>query len=118
MAKIILTVRTVNITVVTVTTVIIKVTSVSSYATIVYYNATIVYHLVFITVKVVKQLQQWWRDNDDPNPLWHTGITFGSGFGYPSLIQSNLGNKGNFEVVVPYGKQLQHWWRDNDDPRY
>ena len=41
MAKIILTVRTVNITLVTVTTAITKVTSVGSYATIVYYKRNI-----------------------------------------------------------------------------
>ena len=47
------------------------------------------------------------------------GPTFGSGFdGLPSLIQSNYGIQGNFELVVPVGgqhPQLQHWWRNNDD---
>ena len=33
------------------------------------------------------------------------------------LVQSNFGQRGNFEVVAPYPQGgLQHWWRDNDAP--
>jgi lysyl endopeptidase len=35
--------------------------------------------------------------------------------GNPSLIQGNLGTKGNFELVVPWpGGGMAHYWRDND----
>jgi len=37
--------------------------------------------------------------------------------GNPSLIQSDFGTQGNFEVVVPYpGGGIAHYYRDNDDP--
>lgn len=37
--------------------------------------------------------------------------------GTPSLIQSNFGFKGNFELVVPMSDGgLAHYWRNNDDP--
>src|SRR5271157_1966818 len=37
--------------------------------------------------------------------------------GNPSLIQSNFGLKGNFELVVPMSDGgLVHYWRNNDDP--
>jgi hypothetical protein len=36
--------------------------------------------------------------------------------GNPALIQSTLGRKGNFELLVPQGHELVHFWRDNDDP--
>jgi hypothetical protein len=36
--------------------------------------------------------------------------------GNPSLIQSNFGTKGNFELVVPLiSGGLSHYWRNNDD---
>jgi hypothetical protein len=61
-------------------------------------------------------LQHFYRDNDDPKTPWAATATFGSNIvGSPSLIQSNLGNKGNFEVVVRIGGgQFQHFYRDND----
>jgi|GEM_PF-1071257 len=37
-------------------------------------------------------------------------------FGVPSLIQSSLGNMGNFELVVPLADPgLAYLWRDNDN---
>jgi hypothetical protein len=30
------------------------------------------------------------------------------------ILQSNFGNKGNFEVLIRLGDKLQHWWRNND----
>jgi len=32
------------------------------------------------------------------------------------LIQSDFGNVGNFELVVPLLGKIAHYWRDNDDP--
>jgi hypothetical protein len=45
-------------------------------------------------------------------------IVFAGPFsGTPSLIQSNFGIKGNFELVVPMSNGgLAHYWRNNDDP--
>jgi hypothetical protein len=45
-------------------------------------------------------------------------IVFAGQFsGNPSLIQSNFGLKGNFELVVPMSNGgLAHYWRNNDDP--
>ena len=45
-------------------------------------------------------------------------IVFAGPFsGNPSLIQSNFGLKGNFELVVPLSNGgLAHYWRNNDDP--
>jgi hypothetical protein len=40
-----------------------------------------------------------------------TGVT-----GDPVLIQSNWGNQGNFELLVPQGTVIRHYYRDNDDP--
>jgi len=35
--------------------------------------------------------------------------------GNPSLVQSNFGKQGNFEVVAPYSTGgIAHYWRDND----
>jgi hypothetical protein len=35
--------------------------------------------------------------------------------GNPSLVQSNYGKQGNFEVVAPYPSGgIAHYWRDND----
>jgi hypothetical protein len=62
----------------------------------------------------VGQLQHWWRNNDDPNMPWAKLATFGGNFqitGPTSLIQSNYGHKGNFEVIA----SNSHWWRNNDD---
>ena len=45
-------------------------------------------------------------------------IAFAGPFsGNPSLIQSNFGIKGNFELVVPMSNGgIAHYWRNNDDP--
>ena len=45
-------------------------------------------------------------------------IVFAGPFsGTPSLIQSNFGLNGNFELVVPLSNGgLAHYWRNNDDP--
>jgi hypothetical protein len=36
--------------------------------------------------------------------------------GDPILIQSNWGNRGNFELLVPQGKVIKQYFRNNDDP--
>jgi hypothetical protein len=70
------------------------------------------------------KIDHWCRENDDPKKPWSYTFTFGSNAIYhaAALIQSDYGNKGNFEVV--YGSQapseykgkLEHWWRNNDNP--
>jgi hypothetical protein len=72
-----------------------------------------------------------WVGDIDEVELFHRALTAGEvqsiasarafgkckGFGTPSLIQSNFGVQGNFEVVVPAaGGGIAHYWRDNDDP--
>jgi hypothetical protein len=77
-------------------------------------------------------LAHYYRDNSDPNLPWSGPTLFGQdmlslpiglGIGYVkavSLIQSNFGNPGNFEVVaLTYGadwQDLAHYYRDNADP--
>jgi hypothetical protein len=36
--------------------------------------------------------------------------------GDPALVQSNFGQQGNFELLVPQGNQLVHYFRNNDAP--
>lgn len=47
----------------------------------------------------------------DKSPI--KGVT-----GNPALLQSNYGQTGNLELVVPAGPRLLHYWRDNDAPSY
>jgi hypothetical protein len=48
-------------------------------------------------------------------PLEETALV-GPFSGNPSLIQSNFGRKGNFELVVPLiSGGFGHYWRNNDD---
>jgi hypothetical protein len=49
--------------------------------------------------------------------MFASGITGGQ----TSLIQSNFGKQGNFEVIAPViiggtGSGVKHFWRNNDDP--
>jgi len=70
-----------------------------------------------VVVREGNKLRHYWRDNDDPTFPWNKGVLFGDNVGSaPALIQSSLGKKGNFEVVVREGNELCHYWRDNDDP--
>ncbi len=65
-----------------------------------------------------QRLNHWWRENAPPW-IWHDGGKFGQNVAYSgaSLIQSNFGKTGNFELVcVLDSGQMQHWWRNNDDP--
>ncbi len=61
-------------------------------------------------------LNHWWRDNSGGN-VWNDGGHFASNVALSgaSLIQSNYGAQGNFELVCVLDTgEMQHWWRDND----
>ena len=65
------------------------------------------------------RLNHWWRDNSTSGFPWNDGGRFASNvaFSGPTLVQSQFGTKGNFELVcVLQSGQMQHWWRNNDDP--
>lgn len=73
-----------------------------------------------VIIREGNKLQHYFRDNDDPTYPWKMG---GPPFGEnvssaPALIQSNFGDKGNFELVVIEGSKLQHYRRNNDIPGY
>lgn len=61
-------------------------------------------------------LAHFFRDNDDAALRWHQAPRFGAS-GTPidavSLIASNFGNPGNFELVARAGDRLLFFWRDN-----
>jgi len=64
----------------------------------------------------------FWRDSGS-NPGWHgprkisESSTVPIFSGNPSMVQSNIGCKGNFELVVPRAEGgFSRYWRDNDDP--
>ena len=66
-----------------------------------------------------QKLNHWWRDDINPGFQWHDGGTFGSNvaFSGATLVQSQFGTQGNFELVCTLDSgQMQHWWRNNDDP--
>ncbi|MGD2249901.1 MAG: hypothetical protein PVF58_15950 [Candidatus Methanofastidiosia archaeon] len=61
------------------------------------------------------KLRHYWRHNDANKLPWNKGVLFGDNVdSAPALIQSNFGNKGNFELVVREGTKLRHYWRHND----
>ena len=63
-------------------------------------------------------LQHYYRDNDHPTNPWVVGQTFATGYGFTgvSLVQSEYGLKGNFEVLASRaGPGLEHFYRDNDE---
>lgn len=61
-------------------------------------------------------LDFFWR-NSGPEFKWSGPETIARGVaGTPAMIQSTIGNKGNFELVVPLESSgLAYYWRDNDD---
>ncbi len=62
-------------------------------------------------------LQHFRRDNDNVlEPVWVAGPVFGTGiYRGVSLIQSDYGSEGNFEVVASRDSGgLEHFYRDND----
>lgn len=61
------------------------------------------------------QLVHYWRHNDDHVFPWHRSLEFASNVdSEPTFVQSNFGNRGNFEVVCREGNKLRHYWRNND----
>jgi hypothetical protein len=60
-------------------------------------------------------LSECTRSNDDlPNLPWGRQRTFGADVGFVdsvSLIQSNYGPSGSFEVIARVGDRLVHFWR-------
>src|ERR1051325_8352189 len=66
------------------------------------------------------KIAHYYRDNDDPNIPWHRTVEFGDPnkkYQYTSLIQSNFGSKGNFEVITvnSNNRSIEHYYRDNDN---
>jgi hypothetical protein len=68
------------------------------------------------------RLMHFWRDSGE-NPTWNgpklisekASVPLFSGS--PALIWSNLGCRGNFDMVVPRAAGgFSYHWRDNDDP--
>ncbi len=70
-----------------------------------------------VVVREGERLAAYWRMDHSPW-TWHGPYYFADGVrvkGDPSLIQSNHGRKGNFELVVPLvDGGLAHFWRNND----
>jgi hypothetical protein len=67
-------------------------------------------------------LAHFWRETGPENkwkgPIYINEKSLVPVFsGSPSMIQSNLGRKGNFEVVAPRAEGgFSYYWRDNDHP--
>jgi hypothetical protein len=62
------------------------------------------------------KLNHWWRMNGPPW-TWSDAGRFAANvaFSGPTLVQSNYGAQGNFELVcVLITGEMQHFWRDND----
>jgi hypothetical protein len=71
-----------------------------------------------VVVPEGSNLVHYWRDNSNPNFVWHRGeVISNQATGPACLIQSDFrfgsGQQGNFEVMVPEGSNLVHYWRDN-----
>jgi hypothetical protein len=85
-----------------------------------------------MVVKEGRKLVHYWRANYDrlkdvsywtPEEArddysvcpWYKSQEFGAHVGSrPSLLQSNFGRCGNFELLVTEKGRLRHYWRDND----
>lgn len=72
-----------------------------------------------LVVRIRDRLAHFWRQSNAPWTWYGTGF-FASGIGgNPTLLQSNFGTKGNFEVVAPRaGGGMVHYWRNNDGPGF
>jgi hypothetical protein len=66
------------------------------------------------------QLVHYWKDNSDTGSPWRRGqVITTNATGSGCIIQSNFGNIGNFEVVVPEkdsegNPKLVHYWNVNE----
>ncbi len=59
-------------------------------------------------------LLHFWRNNDSGSLPWSGATHFGQNSGIASgvtLIESNFGTPGNFEVIANTGGLLKHFWR-------
>ncbi|SNQ46521.1 conserved hypothetical protein [Frankia canadensis] len=68
-----------------------------------------------VAFRVGQTLSFLWRDSTGAF-AWHDPIALAQGVGgVPSLVQSRLGTKGNFELLVPSANAgVIHLWRNND----
>jgi hypothetical protein len=67
-----------------------------------------------LVVREGNKLRHYWRNNDAAGVPWTKGVLFGDNVNSaPSMIQSNFGNTGNFELVVREGNKLRLYWRNN-----
>jgi hypothetical protein len=74
-----------------------------------------------LVARTSNKLAYFWMESNNP-PQWHgplpmraDGREIRSVTGVPSLIQSNFGRRGNFELVEPVRTGgLVHYFRDND----
>jgi hypothetical protein len=75
-----------------------------------------------VGARLAGRLAHFWRDNDDPNLVWHGPKVFGATSSYDAaaLIQSSFstaGNgPGNLEVIAHTGDHLDHYWREDLGP--
>ena len=64
------------------------------------------------------ELRHFFRHNDRPDNAWEKAQVINTPafpvLGAGAICQSNFGDTGNFEVVVPEPGGLAHYWRDND----
>jgi hypothetical protein len=69
-----------------------------------------------VVARIGSQLAHFYRDASSGN--WGGPDFFASGVsGAPSLIQSQIGAPGNFEVVTPLASGgMGHFWRENSHP--
>ena len=51
-----------------------------------------------------------------PTPIEVRGARITGATGVPAVIQSDYGDYGNTEMLVPEGDKLVHYWRANDNP--
>jgi hypothetical protein len=58
-----------------------------------------------------QQVFHLWRGNDG---VWSDPTPIPNAVGFPALIQSKFGMRGNFELVVNGPAGLNHFWRNND----
>ena len=65
------------------------------------------------------RLVHYFKDNSDPSrPFQLGGAITDRATGPGCIIQSNIGDPGNFEVIVPEGSRLMHYFKDNSDVRH
>ena len=72
-----------------------------------------------LVVREGNKLRHYWRANDASGYPWHKGDIFSDHITFqPSLIQSNFGDRGNFELLTIHGNCFTHFWRNNNSSGY